>query len=153
MSQSPDAHFRNGLPQSTHIRIWLIAGLPVLLLLALGTVMPARIHTATPSETPPQVRLSPRAQEEIKQVEAHIDIIEAAALAEMNASPDHARRIALLPETGFGAPVSELNRTTVSYPGQNAHASFLLTERFLSKRRSSPIAVLRTELSSRSRRR
>jgi cytochrome c peroxidase len=86
------------------------------------------------------VQLSPRAEEEIRQVEARIDNIEAAALAELTATPDPARRITLLgklllfdknlsvnrneacafchmPETGFGAPVSVLNMTTVSYPG------------------------------------
>jgi cytochrome c peroxidase len=141
MSQSTEEHSRHGLPQSTRIGISLVTGLPVLLLLlALGTVMPNRVHTETPSEAPPQVRLSPRAQEEIKQVETRIDNIESAALADLNASPDHARRITLLgklllfdkelsvnrneacafchmPETGFGAPVSTLNMTTVSYPG------------------------------------
>jgi cytochrome c peroxidase len=140
MSQLPNGHSRRGLPQSTRIGISLVTGLPVLLVVALATVMPMRVDTETSSEVPPQVRLSPRAQEEIKQVEARIDNIEAAALADMNASPDHAQRIALLgklllfdknlsvnrneacafchmPDTGFGAPVSELNRTTVSYPG------------------------------------
>jgi cytochrome c peroxidase len=109
-------------------------------LLALGTAIPIRVHGEASSKAPPQVRLSPRAQEEIKQVEAHIDNIEAAALAGLRASPDHSRRITLLgklllfdknlsvnrneacafchmPETGFGAPVSTLNMTTVSYPG------------------------------------
>jgi len=112
----------------------------MLSLLALGTVMPMAVHTEPTSEAPPQVRLSPRAQEEITQVEARIDNIEAVALADLTAAPDTARRITLLgklllfdkdlsvnkneacafchmPETGFGAPVSTLNMTTVSYPG------------------------------------
>lgn len=112
----------------------------MLLLLALVTAAPVGLRPDAPSGQIPQVRLSPRAEEEIKQVEQHIDAIEAAALADLGASPDHVRRIALLgklllfdkelsvnrneacafchmPETGFGAPVSELNKTTVSYPG------------------------------------
>jgi cytochrome c peroxidase len=98
------------------------------------------VRTEPTSEAPPQVRLSPRAQDEVKQVEAQIDNIEAASLADLSASPDHSRRITLLgklllfdkdlsvnkneacafchmPDTGFGAPVSTLNMTTVSYPG------------------------------------
>ena len=112
----------------------------MLLLLALVTAAPVAVRPDTPPGQTPQVRLSPRAEEEIKQVEQHIDAIETAALADLGASPDHVRRVALLgklllfdkelsvyrneacafchmPETGFGAPVSELNRTTVSYPG------------------------------------
>lgn len=102
--------------------------------------MPAGVHKAPFSAPPPQVRLSPGAQEEIRQIETRIDNTEAAALVDLNAAPDHARRVALLgklllfdknlsvnrneacafchmPETGFGAPVSALNMTTVSYPG------------------------------------
>jgi hypothetical protein len=52
-------------------------------LLALETAVPTGVHNEPFSEAPPEVRLSPRAQDEIKQVEAHIDNIEAAALAEL----------------------------------------------------------------------
>ena len=55
-----------------------------------------RVHTQPTSEPPPQVRLSPRAQEEIRQVEARIDNIETAALADLTAAQDPARRITLL---------------------------------------------------------
>src|SRR6266851_7906433 len=122
------------------MRLALLLAVGMLLLLAAGTAILIRVHNEASSEAPPQVRLSPRAQEEIRQVEARIDNIEAAALADLTAARDPARRITLLgklllfdkdlsvnkneacafchmPETGFGAPVSTLNMTTVSYPG------------------------------------
>jgi cytochrome c peroxidase len=122
------------------MRLPSLLAISMLSLLALGTAIPMRVHIEATSEVPRQVRLSPRAQDEIKQIEAHINNIEAAALADLRASPDHGRRVALLgklllfdkdlsvnkneacafchmPETGFGAPVSTLNMTTVSYPG------------------------------------
>src|SRR6266851_3277813 len=111
------------------MRLALLLAVGMLLLLAAGTAILIRVHNEASSEAPPQVRLSPRAQEEIRQVEARIDNIEAAALADLTAAPDPARRITLLgklllfdkdlsvnkneacafchmPETGFGAPVS-----------------------------------------------
>jgi cytochrome c peroxidase len=119
------------------VKVTLPLIVTMLLLLALVTAAPVSVRPDTPSGQTPQVRLSPRAEEEIKQVEQHIDAIETAALADLGASPDHVRRIAFLgklllfdkelsvnrneacafchmPETGFGAPVSELNKTTVS---------------------------------------
>jgi cytochrome c peroxidase len=89
----------------------------------------------------PSLTLSPKALEEIAQVEAEIDRIEAQALERLGAPPDNqVQQIELLgklmlydkhlsvnrneacafchmPETGFTGPVSELNRTTGSYPG------------------------------------
>jgi cytochrome c peroxidase len=85
--------------------------------------------------------LSPKASAEIAQVEAEIDRIEAQALERLTNPPDNqVQQIELLgklmlydkhlsvnrneacafchmPETGFTGPVSELNRTTGSYPG------------------------------------
>ena len=85
--------------------------------------------------------ISPAARQEISQVEARIDQIEAEALAQLNRrSGDWSRNLELLgklllfdkalsvngneacafchmPETGFTGPVSSLNATTVSYPG------------------------------------
>jgi cytochrome c peroxidase len=85
--------------------------------------------------------LSPQALQEIAQVEAAIDRIEAQTLERLAAPPDNqVQQIELLgksmlydkqlsvnrneacafchkPETGFTGPVSELNRTTGSYPG------------------------------------
>jgi cytochrome c peroxidase len=87
------------------------------------------------------VTLSPKALEEIAQVEAEIDRIEAQTLERLAAPPDNqTQQIELLgkallydknlsvnrnqacafchmPETGFTGPISELNRTTGSYPG------------------------------------
>jgi cytochrome c peroxidase len=87
------------------------------------------------------ITLSPKALEEIAQVEAEIDRIEAQTLERLTAPPNNqVQQIELLgklllydkqlsvnrneacafchmPETGFGGPVSELNRTTGSYPG------------------------------------
>lgn len=122
------------------LRLVLLLAICLLFVLAVGTAITTSVHCEPFSEPPPQVRLSPRAQEEIRQLEARIDNIEAVTLADLNASPDHARRVALLgklllfdknlsvnrneacafchmPETGFGAPLSTLNMTTVSYPG------------------------------------
>jgi cytochrome c peroxidase len=85
--------------------------------------------------------LSPRALQEIAQVEAEIDRIEAQTIERLAAPPDNqVQQVELLgklmlydkqlsvkqneacafchvPETGFTGPVSELNRTTGAYPG------------------------------------
>jgi len=85
--------------------------------------------------------LSPQALQEIAQLEAEIDRIEARTIERLAAPPDNQiQQIELLgklmlydkdlsvnrneacafchmPETGFTGPVSELNRTTGSYPG------------------------------------
>jgi cytochrome c peroxidase len=85
--------------------------------------------------------LSPRAQQELAQVEAEIDRIEGQSLARLAAPPDNlTQQVELLgkimmydkqlsvnrneacalchmPETGFTGPVSELNATTGAYPG------------------------------------
>src|SRR5712675_1689631 len=86
-------------------------------------------------------KLSPQALQEIAQVEAEIDRIEAQTIERLAAPPDNQiQQIELLgkamlydknlsvyrneacafchmPETGFTGPVSELNRTTGAYPG------------------------------------
>lgn len=125
---------------NTILRVVFLLTIGMLFLLALSAAIPMSLHHESVSEPPPQVRLSPQALGEIKQLEARIDNTEAYALADLDASPDHARRVALLgklllfdknlsvnrneacafchmPETGFGAPLSTLNATTVSYPG------------------------------------
>src|ERR1700724_465068 len=85
--------------------------------------------------------LSPQALQEIAQVEAEIDRIEAQTIERLAMPPDNqVQQVELLgklmlydkqlsvnrnetcafchmPETGFTGPVSELNRTTASYPG------------------------------------
>ena len=87
------------------------------------------------------VTLSPEALKEIAQVEAEIDRVEAQTLERLAAPPDNqVQQIELLgklmlydkhlsvnrneacafchmPDSGFTGPVSELNRTTGSYPG------------------------------------
>src|ERR1017187_4144314 len=102
-----------------------------------GTGGAARAQNPVDSST----ILSPRALQEIAQVEAEIDRIEAATVARLQAAPDNQpQQIELLgkammydkqlsvnrneacafchmPEMGFTGPVSELNRTTGSYPG------------------------------------
>ena len=89
----------------------------------------------------PSVELSPSALKEIAEVEAEIDGIEAQTLERLAAPPNNeVQQVELLgkamlydkqlsvnhneacafchtPETGFTGPVSELNRTTGSYPG------------------------------------
>ena len=86
-------------------------------------------------------RLSPEAMREIAQVESEIDRVEAQTIDRLHAPPDNqVQQVELLgklmlydkqlsvnrneacafchmPETGFTGPVSELNRTTGSYPG------------------------------------
>ena len=89
----------------------------------------------------PGVTLSPAALKETADVEAEIDRIEAQTLERLTAPPDNqVQQVELLgkamlydknlsvnrneacafchmPETGFTGPLSELNRTTGSYPG------------------------------------
>ena len=89
----------------------------------------------------PSATLSPAALKEIVEVEAEIDRIETQTLERLIAPPDNeVQQVELLgkamlydknlsvnrneacafchmPETGFTGPVSELNRTTGSYPG------------------------------------
>jgi cytochrome c peroxidase len=89
----------------------------------------------------PYVALSPAALKEIADVEAEIDRIETQTLERLTAPPDNeVQQVELLgksmlydkqlsvnrneacafchmPEMGFAGPVSELNRTTGSYPG------------------------------------
>src|SRR5262249_1885360 len=88
-----------------------------------------------------EITLSPKAVEEIAQVEAEIDRIEAETLKRLAPPPDNqVQQVELLgklllydkhlsvhrneacafchmPDTGFTGPSSELNRTTGSYPG------------------------------------
>jgi cytochrome c peroxidase len=103
----------------------------------------AAVATATLGSTAEEsnVLLPARVLEDIKQVEAAIDRIEAQAVERLAMPPDNqVQQIELLgklmlydkqlsvnrneacmfchmPETGFTGPVSELNRTTGSYPG------------------------------------
>src|SRR5712672_3569020 len=101
----------------------------------------AALSVGSASAQDGSVSLSPAALREITQVEAEIDRIEAQALERLSAPPDNqVQQIELLgkamlydkqlsvnrneacafchmPQTGFTGPVSELNRTTGSYPG------------------------------------
>src|ERR1700674_4694217 len=94
-----------------------------------------------PNAEETSLKLSPQALKEIAQVEAEIDHIEAQAIERLAVPPDdQVQQVELLgklmlydkqlsvnrneacafchtPETGFTGPVSELNRTTGSYPG------------------------------------
>ena len=96
---------------------------------------------ATSQAQQPSTTLSPAALKEIAEVEAEIDRIEAQTLERLTAPPNNqVQQVELLgksmlydkqlsvnrneacafchmPETGFTGPVSELNRTTGSYPG------------------------------------
>src|SRR5258708_6094822 len=114
--------------------------------LVTGLVFGAVIVIAAPgvdvvSAQEASTTLTPAALTEIAQVEAEIDRIEAQSLERLAAPPDNqVQQIELLgklmlydkhlsvnrneacafchmPETGFTGPVSELNRTTGSYPG------------------------------------
>src|SRR6202048_2792278 len=106
----------------------------------------AAIFVSTPGTDAPAAeemssKLSPQALQEITQIEAEVDRIEAETTERLSATPDNQiQQIELLgklmlydkylsvnrneacafchtPETGFTGPVSELNRTTGAYPG------------------------------------
>jgi cytochrome c peroxidase len=102
---------------------------------------PPNAPAPVPVKRESRAMLSPQALREIALVEAEIDRIEAQTIKQLSSPPDsRAQQIALLgkamlydkqlsvnrnqacafchmPEAGFTGPVSELNRTTVSYPG------------------------------------
>src|SRR5205085_1354174 len=110
-----------------------------LLLLSIAAATFASTASARAQEA--STTLSPKALQEIAQVEAEIDRIEAQTLERRATPPDNqVRQVELLgklilydrqlsvyrneacmfchmPETGFTGPVSELNRTTGAYPG------------------------------------
>jgi cytochrome c peroxidase len=111
-------------------------------LIALGCVL-AGTSESTPASSAQReaTSLPPSVRGEIERVVAEIDKIEAQALAQLREGPtDTAQRTRLLgkllifdkqlsvnrneacafchmPETGFTGPISELNATTVAYPG------------------------------------
>src|SRR3977135_1654031 len=104
-------------------------------------IVAATMGADAPGAEDSSTTLSPRALQEIAQVAAEIDSIEAQAIERLAAPPDNQiQQIELLgklmlydkdlsvyrneacafchmPETGFTGPVSELNRTTGAYPG------------------------------------
>jgi cytochrome c peroxidase len=110
--------------------------LPIVAAILAGTV-----GGDAPSAQESSAMLSPRALEEIAQVEGEIDRIEAQTIERLAKPPgNQVQQIELLgkamlydkelsvnrneacafchmPETGFTGPVSELNRTTAAYPG------------------------------------
>src|SRR6266436_5263739 len=111
------------------------------LLAIAAAIFVANLGADAPGAEETSSTLSPQALQEIAQVEAEIDRIEAQAAERLAAPPDNQiQQIELLgklmlydkqlsvnrneacafchmPETGFTGPVSELNRTTGSYPG------------------------------------
>jgi cytochrome c peroxidase len=106
-----------------------------------AAIFTAIIGADTPAAEESSITLSPAALQEIAQLEAEIDRIEAGTIERLAQPPDNqVQQIELLgklmlydkqlsvnrneacafchmPETGFTGPVSELNRTTGSYPG------------------------------------
>src|SRR5258708_6145766 len=111
-----------------------------LLLIAAGIVA-VTLHSGVPGAQEGGTILSAQALREIAQVEAEIDRVEAQTIERLATPPDNqVQQLELLgklmlydkqlsvnrneacafchmPETGFTGPVSELNRTTGSYPG------------------------------------
>src|SRR5271167_1240396 len=111
------------------------------LLSIMATLIAATLSAAALGAEVPATVLSPQALQEIARVETEIDSIEAQAIERLGAPPgNQIQQIELLgklmlydrqlsvnrneacafchtPETGFTGPVSELNRTTASYPG------------------------------------
>jgi cytochrome c peroxidase len=112
-----------------------------LLSIAAAVVATTLLGKDAPGAEEASAMLSPQALQEIAQVEAEIDRIEAQTLERLSVLPDNqVQQVELLgkvmlydkqlsvnrneacafchmPETGFTGPVSELNRTTGSYPG------------------------------------
>ena len=108
---------------------------------ALFVVVAPMLSASRPAAQEGGAILSPQALQEIAQVEADIDRIEAQTMERLAAPPDNqVQQIELIgklllydkqlsvnrneacafchmPEAGFTGPVSELNRTTGSYPG------------------------------------
>ena len=106
-----------------------------------AAMLAATLGAAAPGAEEASATLSPQALQEIAQVEAEIDRIEAQTIGRLAIPPDNqVQQIELLgklmlydkqlsvnrneacafchmPEAGFTGPVSELNRTTGSYPG------------------------------------
>src|ERR1700751_1411960 len=112
----------------------VVGGAIISLVIAVGS--PAAIDAEPTSAT-----LTPEVLKQIAEVENEIDCIEAQTISRLSNPPDnHVQQIELLrkpilynkelsvnhnqactfchmPEAGFTGPVSELNRTTGSYPG------------------------------------
>ena len=108
---------------------------------AASIMIPIILAIATSQAQQPSTTLSPAALKEIADVEAEIDRIEAQTLARLTEPPNNqvdqsellgklmlydkelsvnrnqACAFCHMPQTGFTGPVSELNRTTGSYPG------------------------------------
>ena len=108
---------------------------------AVSVMVAATLSANRPAAQESSAVLSPQALQEIAQVEAEIDRIEAQTMERLAAPPDNqVQQIELIgklllydkqlsvnrneacafchmPEAGFTGPVSELNRTTGSYPG------------------------------------
>ncbi len=106
-----------------------------------AAMVAATLVTDAPGAEEASATLSPQALQEITQVEAEIERIEAQTIERLAVPPDNqVQQIELLgklmlydkqlsvnrneacafchmPEAGFTGPVSELNRTTGSYPG------------------------------------
>jgi cytochrome c peroxidase len=111
------------------------------LLTIAAATLAATLSADAPGAEDSTAVLSPETLQEIAQVEAEIDRIEAETTERLAAPPDNqVQQVELLgklllydkqlsvnrneacafchmPETGFTGPVSELNRTTGSYPG------------------------------------
>ena len=114
------------------MKVWIAAAATTMLVTLGGAAVWAQQPTVT---------LSPAALTEIAEVEAEIDRIEAQTLERLAVPPNNeVQQVELLgkamlydkqlsvnrnqacafchmPDTGFTGPVSELNRTTGSYPG------------------------------------
>jgi cytochrome c peroxidase len=106
-----------------------------------ATSVAVALGASAPSAKESSIVLSAQALQEIAQLEAEIDRIEAQTIGRLAAPPDNqVQQIELLgklmlydkqlsvnrneacafchmPETGFTGPLSEVNRTTGSYPG------------------------------------
>src|ERR1700730_7711305 len=110
-------------------------------LLSIAAAIFSTLGTDAPAAEETSSKLSPQALQEITQIEAEVDRIEAETTERLAAPPDNQiQQIELLgklmlydkylsvnrneacafchtPEAGFTGPSSELNRTTGSYPG------------------------------------
>ena len=130
------------------------------LLTIVAATLAIALGADAPSAEESTATLSPQALQEIAQVEAEIDRIEAVTIERLAVPPDNqVQQVELLgklllydkqlsvnrneacafchmPETGFTGPVSELNRTTGSYPDRCARVSVTASHNRTRTRRS-----------------
>src|SRR5258707_966103 len=141
LDRKPKRWFQQGGPSMQLANPFAPKTRRAILSIAAAIVAAVTMGADAPGAEEGSTTLSPQALQEIAQLEAEIDRIEARTIERLAAPPDNQiQQIELLgklmlydkdlsvnrneacafchmPETGFTGPVSELNRTTGAYPG------------------------------------